>query len=149
MTKFGDGITGLIFPSDGTYIQIFPKFVESVGYDFSQLTTYHWFFAFAGMWAEILLPILIVAGLFTRLASFGMIGFIAVQSFTDIYVAGHGHWGRWFDNVAEYDPSLKAVGIADLRVFWVFLLLYLVIKGGGALSLDALLRKRLTPAVAH
>ena len=148
MTKFGDGILGLIFPSDGAYYQIFPKFIEAVGFDYSQLTFFHWAFTFAGMWAEILLPLLIVMGLFTRLASLGMTGFIAVQSFTDVYVAQHSQWGHWFDNIAEFDPTIKGIGLADIRVFWVFLLAFLVIKGAGAISLDTLLRRRATLAMA-
>jgi putative oxidoreductase len=141
LTKFGDGFFGFLLPSDGAYIQIFPKYIESVGYDFDQLTLYHWAFAFAGMWAELLLPLLIVLGLFTRLAALGMIGFIAVQSFTDVYIAGHSHWGQWFDNIAEYDPAIKGIGLADIRIFWVFILAILVTKGAGALSADALLRR--------
>ena len=142
LTKFGDGFFGFLFPSDGAYIQIFPKYIESVGYDFDQLGLFHWAFAFAGMWAELLLPLLIVIGLFTRLAALGMIGFIAVQSFTDVYIAGHSHWGHWFDNIAEYDPAIKGIGLADIRIFWVFVLAILVAKGAGALSADALLRRR-------
>ncbi|UWQ30058.1 MULTISPECIES: DoxX family protein [unclassified Leisingera] len=148
LTKFGDGFFGFLFPSDGAYIQIFPKFIESVGYDFDQLTIFHWAFAFAGMWAELILPLLIVIGLFTRLASLGMIGFVAVQSFTDVYVAQHSQWGNWFDNIAEFDPAIKSVGLADIRVFWVFVLAILVIKGGGALSADAILRRRAGPVTA-
>lgn len=146
LTKFGDGITGLIVPSDGAYYQIFPKFIESVSFDYSQLTIFHWAFAFAGMWAELILPLLIVIGLFTRLASLGMIGFIAVQSLTDVYVAQHSHWGHWFDNIAEFDPTIKSIGLADVRIFWVFTLAILVIKGAGLFSADAFLRRRTAPA---
>ena len=80
------------------------------------------------------LPLLIVFGLFTRLAALGLIVFTAVQSLTDIYghgVAG-GDLGRWFDAAAG---SL----IADQRSFWVFLLLTLVFTGAGPCALDRLL----------
>ncbi len=140
-TKLGEGALGFLFPSDGAYIQIFPKTVEQLGYDTSQLGTFHWIVAVAGTWAEFLLPVLIVLGLFTRLAALGMIGFVVVQSWVD--VVGHGlgdkDIGAWFDRI----PSAL---ILDQRAFWVFVLLYLVMRGAGPLSIDALLGKRNTAA---
>ncbi|SLN45354.1 DoxX [Roseovarius albus] len=139
MTKLGDGFFGFLFPSDGAYIQMFPRAMEAAGYDSSQLGVFYWAVAVAGTWAEIILPILIVVGLFTRIAAVGMIGFVTVQSLTDVYAAGHSKWGHWFDNVVEYDPAIKGVGLLDDRSLWVFLLLVIVIKGAGAISLDAIL----------
>lgn len=138
MTKLGDGFFGLFSPSVGAYAQIFPKQFEAVGYDASQLGLFHWLVVLAGTWAEFILPVLVVIGLFTRLASLGMIGFVTMQSLTDVY--GHGQadaktLGSWFDGVPD---SI----ILDQRLFWIFLLLFLVIKGGGALSADRLLLKR-------
>ena len=66
-----------------------------------------------------------------------MICFIAVQGLTDLY--GHGGishpatLGAWFDKVPDGV-------ILDQRVFWVFLLLVLVLKGAGAISLGHVLR---------
>jgi putative oxidoreductase len=98
----------------------------------------------AGTYAEFILPLLIVIGLFTRLASLGMIGFVIVQSLTDIY--GHGATdGKTLG--ALFDRFPDAV-ILDQRLFWVFLLAVLVVKGAGALSVDALLRNRMEPAIA-
>lgn len=135
VTKLGDGFFGFLRPSDGAYIQIFPKAVEAAGYDFSQLGAFHWLVVTAGTWAEFILPVLIAIGLFTRLAAVGMIGFVALQSFVD--VTGHGlaadDIGSWFDRV----PSGL---ILDQRAFWVFVLLYLVLRGAGPLSADRLLR---------
>ncbi|MCW3781937.1 DoxX family membrane protein [Defluviimonas salinarum] len=135
-TKFGEGITGLFRPSDGAYIQIFPKAVEAAGYDFSQLGPFHWAVTLAGTWAELLLPLLIVLGLLTRLASLGMIGFVLVQSLTDIL--GHGvggdDLGRWFD-------ATPGALILDQRALWIMLLLPLVLMGAGPLSLDRLLAR--------
>ena len=88
LTKLGDGLLGFIRPSDGAYIQIFPRTIEAIGYDFSQLGTFHWLVVTAGTWAEFILPLLIVIGLFTRLAALGMIGFVALQSWVDLF--GHG-----------------------------------------------------------
>lgn len=136
-TKLGDGLFGLFRPSVGAYSQIFPKQLEAVGYDVSQLSFFHWLVTLAGTWAEFILPALIVLGLFTRLAGLGMIGFVVVQSLTDIY--GHGvdekTIGAWFDRFPDS-------AIMDQRLFWVFALSYLVIKGAGAISIDAVLRRR-------
>jgi putative oxidoreductase len=137
LTKLGDGFLGFLFPSDGAYIQIFPKVVEAVGYDFSQLGTFHWFVVVAGTWAEFLLPLAIVIGLFTRVAAIGMIGFIVVQTLTDLFghggIAHDGTLGAWFDRIPD---SI----VLDQRAFWVFVLLYLVFRGAGPLSLDRLLK---------
>lgn len=136
LTKLGDGPLGFLQPSDGAYIQIFPKAVEAAGYDTSQLNAFHWLVAVAGTWAEFILPVLIVLGLFTRLASLGMIGFVAVQTLVDI--TGHNlaaaDIGAWFDKGAS---SL----IADQRALWVFLLIVLVFRGGGPFSLDRFLTR--------
>lgn len=137
VTKLGDGLFGFLNPSSGAYIQIFPKAVETAGYDFSQLSAFHTLVVLAGTWAEFLLPLLLVIGLFTRLAALGMIGFVTVQSLTDLY--GHGGidhpetLGAWFDRVPDS-------AILDQRAFWIFVLLYLVFRGAGPLSVDRLLR---------
>src|SRR5690606_27423463 len=90
---------GFLHPSDGAYIQVFPRAVEALGYDVGQLGVFHYLVVLAGTLAELALPLMIVAGLFTRLAALGMVGFVVVQSLTDIY--GHGvagdDLGRWFD----------------------------------------------------
>lgn len=147
MTKLGDGLGGLIWLSDTAYVQIFPKAMDAAGYDASQLGLGYWLVAVMGTWAEFLLPFLIVVGVLTRASALGMIGFIAVQSYVDVY--GHGvdaaTWGTWFDNVS-------GAAIADQRAFWVFLLMVLVIKGGGPISLDAAVRsvsQGVTPKAAR
>ena len=138
LTKLGDGVMGIFQPSVGAYAQVFPKAMEAVTYDTSQLSIFHWAVVVAGTWAEFILPALIVIGLFTRPSALGMIGFIVVQSLTDLY--GHGGiehpetLGAWFDRIPN------AV-ILDQRAFWVFLLLVLVVKGAGPLSLDRGLSK--------
>ncbi len=60
MTKLGDGIMGLFQPSLGAYAQIFPKVMESVGYDVDALSFYHWAVVTLGTWAEFILPALII-----------------------------------------------------------------------------------------
>lgn len=136
LTKIGDGISGLWTPSTGAYAQIFPRAFEAAGYDTSALGVFHWLVAVAGTWAELILPALIVLGLLTRLAALGMIGFVIVQSLTD--VIGHGlstEIGAWFDRFPD------AI-ILDQRALWVFLLIVLVIKGAGPLSFDRAIRPK-------
>jgi len=133
LTKLGEGFGGVFSPSTGAYVQIFPRLMEAVGYDTTQFSTLHRLVVLAGTWAEFILPALIVLGLLTRLAALGMIGFIAVQSLTDLY--GHNGWadpkviGGWFD---RFPDGI----ILDQRALWVFVLMVLVLKGAGPLSFD-------------
>lgn len=140
VTKLGPGVGGLFTPSLGAYAQIFPRAFEAAGYDASQLGPWHRLVVLAGTWTEFVLPALIVLGLLTRLAAAGMMGFVLVQSLTDII--GHGAdaatLGRWFDRVPD-------APILDQRGLWMLLLAVLVCLGGGALSLDRLLARRLAP----
>ncbi|GGE59989.1 DoxX family protein [Actibacterium pelagium] len=139
LTKLGDGFAGLFSPSLGAYAQIFPKAMEAAGYDPSQLGTFHTLVVLAGTYAEFILPLLIVIGFATRLAALGMIGFVVVQSLTDLF--GHGGiehaetLGAWFDKTPD---SL----ILDQRLFWMVVLITLVIKGAGPLSVDRFLSNR-------
>lgn len=134
LTKIG---AGLFSPSAGAYGQIFPRQLEAAGYDPAQLGGFATLVVLAGTWAELLLPALIALGLATRLAAMGMIGFVAVQSLTDIW--GHGAAaGAWFDRASD---GL----IADQRALWLLLLVVLVLKGAGPLSLDRLLGRPWRP----
>jgi putative oxidoreductase len=133
LTKFESFPFGL---STGAYAQIYPKQFEALGYDSSLISVIPYFVVLAGSWAEIILPALIVVGLLTRPAALGMIGFIMVQSLTDIYghMVGPTGLGAWFDRIAD-------APILDQRALWVMVLLILVIKGAGPLSLDRLTRQ--------
>ncbi len=141
LTKIGDG---LFSPSVGAYAQIYPRVFEGLGYDASQMSGFQTLVVLAGTFAEFALPIMIVIGLFTRLAAVGMVGFVAMQSLTDIFghKAGPETVGAWFDRASD------AV-IMDQRAFWVLLLLILIGKGAGALSVDRLLRSALPSAARH
>jgi len=123
--------------SIGAYAQIFPQKAEAVLYDPSQFSLIEVLIIWAGTLAEFALPALIVFGLFTRLASFAMIGFILVQSLTDIlgHNADIATIGSWFD-------AVENARILDLRTFWVFVLIVLIAKGAGPLSLDRLIGRR-------
>lgn len=140
LTKLGEGFFGIFSPSAGAYIQILPKQMEAAGYDPSQLGAFSKFVVLLGTWGEFIIPALIVVGLFTRAASLAMIAFLFVVSFVDI--TGHAAdaltIGSWFDNV----PDAK---ILDQRLIWTVLLLILVVRGAGPLSLDALLDRRSQP----
>lgn len=138
MTKLGSGLAGLWTPSIGAYAQIFPRVLEAAGYDTDALSLFHHLVVVLGTWAEFLLPAMIVLGVLTRIAALGMIGFIAVQSLTDIY----GHMatdvlGAWFD---RFPDGI----ILDQRAMWIFVLLVLVMKGAGPLSFDRALCARRT-----
>jgi len=136
LTKLGDGPLGLFHPSVGAYAQIFPRQMEAVGYDTSQLGGLHWIIVVAGTTAEFVLPLLIVLGLFTRLAALGMIGFVTVQSLTDLY--GHGGIEHAETLGALFDRAPDGV-ILDQRLLWTYLLVVLVLKGGGWLALDGVI----------
>ena len=127
LTKLGDGFFGFIHLSAGAYIQIFPKTVEQLGYDTDQLGVIHWIIAMMGTYSELLLPAMIVL--------------VCVQTLTDLY--GHGVLadqrtvGAWFDRTVD---SL----IMDQRALWIFLLMFLCVAGGGRLSIDQWIKKRIT-----
>lgn len=137
LTKVGDGFFGFFTIAPGAYFQMIPPVVEAAGYDPSQVAFFPWqIIVFVGTYSEFLFPILIIAGLFTRIAALGMIGFTLVQSYVDInfHGADAATVGALFDRTAT---SL----ILDQRAFWMFIFIYLAIKGPGLLSLDALFGK--------
>ncbi|HSF63706.1 MAG TPA: DoxX family membrane protein [Paracoccaceae bacterium] len=138
LTKLGPGLLGFLTPSDGAYVQIFPRAMEAAGYDSAALGLWHTLVVLAGTWAEFLLPLLIVLGLATRAAALGMIGFILVQSATDLigHGAGAQALGAWFDRAPD-------ALILDQRALWIAALATLAAMGGGALSLDGALRRRI------
>lgn len=129
-------LDGILTPSVGAYVQILPRATEAVGFDVSRLTAAQGAVVLLGSWAEIVLPALLVVGLLTRLAAFGMIVFVLVQSWVDVH--GHGlaatDVGAWFDT----DPSAL---LLDQRAFWLFLLAVPALMGAGTLSLDRLLAR--------
>ncbi len=137
LTKLGNGVLGLFQPSSGAYVQIFPRAFEAAGYDTSALSVFHWLVALGGTWAEFILPLMIVLGLFSRLAALGMIGFVVLQSLTDIvgHHAGADTIGSWFDRIENS-------AIMDQRSLWMLLLMVIVVKGAGPVSVDRLLARR-------
>lgn len=130
MTKVGEGVFGFLTPTAGAFAQILPPIAERYVYDTSAIPFFPWhLIVIAGTVAEIVLPVLIVVGLFTRLSALGMIGFVIVQTIVDL--AFHGaEAGAWFDRLSA--------DLLDQRLLWVLPLLLLVAHGPGRLSLDAL-----------
>jgi putative oxidoreductase len=133
LTKFD----GILTPSVGAYAQTYPRALEATGFDPSGLGVIPHLVVLLGGWAEVVLPVLIVLGVMSRLAALGMIGFVVEQSLTDIF--GHqadaATIGGWFDRASD------AV-ILDQRALWVMVLLVIVFKGAGPLSVDHVLQKR-------
>lgn len=135
-TKVGTGFGGFFQVADNAYYQIVPAVIEAAGFDVSKVALIPWkLMVWAGTYAELALPLLVVAGLFTRLASLGMIGFIAVQSLVDVtqHKIGPEATGAWFDRFPD-------AAILDQRLLWIVPLVFLVIHGAGKISLDAVLR---------
>jgi len=131
--KIGEGFFGFLDISRA-YGQIFPKAFEEAGYDDEAMSAFQWLVSLGGTWAEFILPLLILIGLCTRIAAIGMIGFIIIQSVTDIYGHGVEKYGAWFDRLSDGV-------ILDQRLFWVTVLLILVVRGAGPISVDRLLAR--------
>lgn len=141
-TKVGEGVFGFLSVSDSAYYQIALPAVEAAGGDVSKVAYIPWgLIVYAGTYAEFILPVLIVAGLFTRVAALGMIVFVIVQSYVDITVhqVDATTVGAWFD---RFSDSL----VMDQRLMWSVALVYLVVRGAGLMSLDALIESRWRPA---
>jgi putative oxidoreductase len=134
MTKVGEGLSGFFTITPSAYFQIVPQAVQAAGFNPANVDFFPYgLIVWAGTYAEFILPLLVVAGLLTRLASLGMIGFIVVQSYVDIQFHGVNEEtiGGWFD-------AVQNSAIMDQRLLWVFVLLVLVYKGAGLLSLDGI-----------
>jgi len=128
MTKVGPGF----LVADNAYYQIVPPIIEAAGYDVANVAFFPWkIIVFMGTYSEFVLPVLIVVGLFTRIAALGMIFFVLVQSYVDVTIhqIGAEATGAWFDRFPD-------AAVMDQRLLWVVPLIYLVVKGAGALSLD-------------
>jgi putative oxidoreductase len=135
-TKLGDGFFGFLHPNENAFMQVFPQKMATYGYDISAFGGFDTLVVTTGTLAEFLLPLLIVTGLFTRIAAIGMVGFVAIQTQVDIFghMVGTKTIGAWFDG-----PSNSL--IMDQRLLWMVVFAILLVKGAGPLSLDRLLRR--------
>ncbi|MGH1353341.1 MAG: DoxX family protein [Methyloligellaceae bacterium] len=127
-------IPNSIEASSGSYSQIIPPIAEHYGYDASAIPFYWKTIVYMGTFAEFILPLMLLLGLFTRLSSLALVGFIAVMTFVDINFHGADAQtiGAFFDKV--HDSA-----ISDQRVLWLMPLIALIITGPGKVSLDYLL----------
>ncbi|MBG18476.1 MAG: hypothetical protein CML31_00670 [Rhizobiales bacterium] len=142
-TKVGEGVAGFFMIAPGAYYQIALPAVEAVGGDIDQVAFLPWgLIVTLGTYAEFILPLLVVIGLFTRVAALGMIVFIAVQTLVDItvHMVGPETVGALFD---RFPDAL----VLDQRLLWMMPLVYLTLKGAGLVSVDGLLASRRTSAV--
>ncbi|MEL6203061.1 MAG: DoxX family protein [Pseudomonadota bacterium] len=136
--KLGEGFFGFLNPSIGAYASILPSVMEQYGFDPAAIPFFPYgIIVYAGTWTELLLPILIVIGLFSRLSALAMIGFVIVQTYVDVNF--HGLEGKFVG--AMFDRFQDAV-VWDQRLLWVFPLLIIAVNGPGRLSLDHLLGRR-------
>lgn len=138
LTKVGSGFPDFLIPTAGAYAQILPSITEAVSYDTDQIALFPWkLIVLGGTYAEFALPVMLLLGVFTRLTSVGLIGFIIVMSFVDIQFHGlePASIGAMFDRIHN---SI----IFDQRLLWIFPLIYLAIRGGGPISVDALVLRR-------
>ncbi len=141
-TKVGEGVAGFFMIAPGAYYQIALPAVEAAGGDIDQVAFLPWgLIVTLGTYAEFILPLLVVFGLFTRVAALGMIVFIAVQTLVDItvHMVGPETVGALFD---RFPDAL----VLDQRLLWMMPLVYLTLKGAGFVSIDGLLASRRTRA---
>lgn len=136
-TKVGSGFPGILIPGPGAYAQMLPPIAEAAGYDPSAIALFPWkLIVLFGTYSEFLLPIMLFLGVFTRITSVGLIGFIFVMSFVDVQFHGLDakSIGMMFDRVQDGV-------IFDQRLLWLFPLIYLAVKGGGPISVDSFLSR--------
>ncbi|WP_319518076.1 DoxX family membrane protein [uncultured Martelella sp.] len=134
LTKVGSGIAGFFTVSNSAYYQIALPAVEAAGGDVSAVPFLPWgLVVHLGTYAEFLLPLMIIAGILTRLSAIGMLGFIAVQTLVDITVhqVGPETIGALFDRFPDS-------AILDQRLFWTMPLVLLIVYGPGKISIDHL-----------
>ena len=116
LTKVGSGIPGALLVQGNTYAQMFPKLFEGVGFDAGKIAFVPYgIIAYAGTYAEFILPVLILFGLFTRVAALGFMGFLAVMTWTDI--TGHDvKVGGFFDRFADAAARVEAAGCDGVEI---------------------------------
>lgn len=137
-TKVGEGLLGFFSIQPGAYYQIAYPAVEAAGGDVGAVAFLPWgLIVVMGTYAEFILPLLIVIGLFSRIAAIGMMVFIAVQTLVDVTVHQIGAEAVG----ALFDRFPNAI-ILDQRLLWLVPLLVIALKGPGLLSVDALLARR-------
>ncbi len=138
LTKIGSGFMGIFVPTIGAYGQILPSVSERYIFDIDKIPFFPYgLIVYFGTYSEFILPVLVVVGLFTRAAALGMLIFIAVMTYVDINF--HGVEAK---TIGAFFDRIQDSAIADQRLLWAFLLIVLVLKGAGAMSLDQLFGRK-------
>ncbi|MCW9035279.1 MAG: DoxX family protein [Alphaproteobacteria bacterium] len=136
-TKVGNGFPDFLIPGSGAYAQILPPIAEANNYDISQIAFIPYgIIVLMGTYSEVLIPVLILIGLFTRAASLAMIGFIVVMTFVDIQFHGIDA-----EAIGSFFDRIHNSAVSDQRLLWIFPLIYLALNGGGTISVDNLLKR--------
>ncbi|AGA72865.1 DoxX family protein [Pseudomonas plecoglossicida] len=91
------------------------------------------------MWAELILPLLLLLGLGTRLASFGL---MVVTVVAIAAVHWPAHWSSLAELAQGYAITDQGFGNFKLPLIYLVALLPLLLKEAGRLSLDHWLRGR-------
>ncbi|MNJ67089.1 hypothetical protein D3C77_632300 [compost metagenome] len=91
------------------------------------------------MWAELILPLLLLLGLGTRLASAGL---MVVTVVAIAAVHWPAHWSSLAELAQGYAITDQGFGNYKLPLIYLVALLPLLLKGAGRLSLDHWLRAR-------
>ena len=91
------------------------------------------------MWAELVLPLLLLLGLGTRLASLGL---IVVTVVAIAAVHWPAHWSSLAELAQGYAITDQGFGNFKLPLIYLVALLPLLLKGAGRLSVDQWLRTR-------
>jgi len=133
--SIGPDVAGT-FLSFGAFYELAPGALAAAGNDPAGLSLALLLGLQATVLAEAVLPVLLVLGLATSIAAFGMIGLIAMTAMIDIFArnAPPEVIGALFD-ASPYDP------VSDLRLLWITVLAVPAVLGGGRISLDALIRR--------
>ncbi|WDY56140.1 HvfX family Cu-binding RiPP maturation protein [Pseudomonas sp. PSKL.D1] len=92
------------------------------------------------MWAELILPLLLLLGLGTRLASAGL---MVVTVVAIAAVHWPAHWSSLAELAQGYAITNQGYGNFKLPLIYLVALLPLLLKGSGRLSLDHWLKARL------
>lgn len=133
LEKVGTGFPDMLIPNATAYNQIIPQQMQQVGLDPTQIEFFPYgLMVYAGTYLEFALPVLILVGLWTRAASLGMLCFLAVMTYVESATTG-----ATISAAAFFDGNPGAA-IEDQRLLWAFPLVYLLLRGPGAISLDAI-----------
>jgi len=137
-TKVGSDFPDVLIPGSGAYMQILPTVAAAHDYDIDTIPFLPYgLMVHLGTYAEFLLPVMILIGLFTRAASLGMLGFIAVMTYVDIAFHGVGA-----ETIGAFFDRIQDSAISDQRLLWSLPLIYLVLHGAGTISLDRLFGRK-------